>query len=1260
MALSPLLKYIYNHGSDEMIRRGKRIYSSGGASLVDNDPFIEQARFRVRNDQYQNFYTVVVQKYNNPKELSVRCQCPYNLSELCRHKVAALFQLQDLAQSGILGGEGVHYDQKHTMLRLRTVSEAMLRVFSTPDIMESARDAARSRAATLVPAAANAIEANVPDPTTGAAFRVQLRQNEERYFDTSCGCNETRVPLCYHKAVTFLQVLYQYGADYFYGLRNWDEQKSRLLSLYGYKLTDNLKGKFAFTYDQHGKPSLRVLDPSIKRLQTQAATTPAKMETKAAPPAELATPPPVAEKLRLLPALQRTPEEYPFAAWQLLKARETEAGGVGKPYAFLDLNGPVSAVDFGEKEQEWISLFRKVQTQEALRYLQRIIPFGATLLADSGAIGDKLTDEYRLALWEYLLPKYQQLLQTLKDTTDGCLLPAGAAPTDGEGVAFSDVVVQPVVSFQKDKKGAVQQKIGWRLRSYNLPEREVQLLNAALLCYQHTVYTLATPAVALLHEGWIREDFQRQISAAEWPAYLQEEVLRWPEEVQLEFAPALTVLRPAVAPRLRLYLEERENALVLRPVARYGETEIIGGKEGVVRLAEDGRVVLQERDLSAEALFLQAVQSLHSDMVRSADQPVFFVPAAAVLSDNWFFRFLEVMKEMDVEVVGLSDLRSLRLNTHKPETRLSISSGIDWFDAHLTVQYGDQQVRLPQIKKALAARQNYVRLPDGSIGLLPEAWRAKYALLLKMGEVRGTDIRLRSTHFGVIEQLLAEVDEEGLLRELTAKKEKLLAIAAEDFSRLDAPEHLQAALRPYQLTGFQWLVFLHEAGWGGILADDMGLGKTVQALAFYLFLKNQNPAATLLVVCPTTLIYNWEAEVAKFAPHLKVYIHHGPRRKASVSSISGHDIVITTYGTMRSDIKAFREVEYDLAVLDESQAIKNPQSQVAKAALLLQAKHRLALSGTPVQNNTFDLYSQMNFLNPGMLGSREFFMNEFATPIDKFGEESVKKQLRQLTYPFLLRRTKGQVAKELPPKTEIVLYCEMGPAQRKAYDAWRVVFKDQILGLIDQQGIERSQFHILQGLTRLRQICDATALAGGATEEGGKEAENHSVKLEELMRELQENTGNHKVLVFSQFIGMLTLIRRRLEAEGIPYAYFDGSSSAPERREAVRRFQEEESCRVFLISLKAGGVGLNLTAAEYVYLVDPWWNPAVEQQAIDRTHRIGQTKPVFAYRMICRDSIEEKMMQLQARKKALADELVGDDGAVLKQLTREDLVFLLG
>jgi non-specific serine/threonine protein kinase len=295
----------------------------------------------------------------------------------------------------------------------------------------------------------------------------------------------------------------------------------------------------------------------------------------------------------------------------------------------------------------------------------------------------------------------------------------------------------------------------------------------------------------------------------------------------------------------------------------------------------------------------------------------------------------------------------------------------------------------------------------------------------------------------------------------------------------------------------------------------------------------------------------------------------------------------------------------------------------------------------------------MNFLNPGMLGSREFFMSEFATPIDKFREDEVKKQLKKLTYPFLLRRTKEQVAKDLPEKTETILYCEMGNDQRRIYDAYRNSYRAQILGMIEEKGIERSQMHILQGLTKLRQICDSPAILN---EE--EKFENHSIKLDELSREITENVGDHKVLIFSQFLGMLALIRKKLEEQDISYVYFDGSSSSNQREAAITEFQNNHECRVFLISLKAGGIGLNLTAADYVYIVDPWWNPAVEQQAIDRTHRIGQTKNIFAYRLICKDTLEEKMLLLQEHKRALANELVSDDNAFLRRLTKDDIAFL--
>lgn len=346
-------------------------------------------------------------------------------------------------------------------------------------------------------------------------------------------------------------------------------------------------------------------------------------------------------------------------------------------------------------------------------------------------------------------------------------------------------------------------------------------------------------------------------------------------------------------------------------------------------------------------------------------------------------------------------------------------------------------------------------------------------------------------------------------------------------------------------------------------------------------------------------------------------------------------------------------VEFDYVILDESQAIKNPASKVTKAAGLLNAKHRLCMSGTPLQNNTFDIFAQMNFLNPGMLGTMEFFRQEFAIPIDKFGEQDRKEHLKKILYPFILRRTKEQVAKDLPEKQEMILWCEMEDEQRKIYDAYRNDFRDKILGTIQEQGIQRSQLTILQGLMKLRQICDSPAILNEQ-----EKFENHSIKLDELAREIVENIGDHKALVFSQFLGMLALIRAKLEELGIKYEYFDGSTSAPDREKAIQSFQNNDEVRVFLISLKAGGVGLNLTAADYVYIVDPWWNPAVEQQAIDRTHRIGQTKNIFAYRMICKDTIEDKIIQLQEKKRALAKDIISDDASFVKALTREDVEYL--
>ncbi len=1246
MSLPPILRYVYNHGTEEVIRRGKKIFYTSGVQMLDVDHLLEQVRFRVRNDLYQNYYTVTINKYLQPKEVTVRCQCPYNLGEICRHEVAAMFQLNDIIQSGFFENTNITYDQKHTVVRMRQITRQMLQLFSAPDSLDKADRLAASNKAVITSNKNDRIEANVPDERK--VHKVTIKQNEERYFDTSCTCSETSHPLCAHKAALFLQALKTYGPQYFQSVQNQDVLKNKLLEQYGYSLKDDLTNKFMFTYENN-KPFLRVLDPTLKKLEGKAPATAIKSPTVV----EESSATPIEEK-RLGIVFDTTSARFPYVEVLLVAggvdtADRKMVGGIDK----LELAQYVNPTRYKIDDRELLPIVRKFLPDELMKYLKKNLPFGDFMQDIDESLNTNPPVEIEEQVWEYLLPKYHKLLDRysvhpfLYIRRPGKLISSSGLET----VEFSDKPVHPQLIVEKTGDNYTV-SLEWIIMHKSVPHAAIEAFNLALM--MHDNHLCCVGSLTELQIGaTFPPDGKLVIGAAEWPKYLEEKVMVWSKHVHVHFAEELVDNVYQAKPGCRIYMQERDSILMLQPSFIYTDVEIKPGFIGDVIQPQNGIVRIMKRNEAAEQEFMELLQGLHSDMQHNKKDHFFFLPGNAVLANNWFYGFTENMRDRGVELMGFEGLKSLRINVHKPETLVSVSSGIDWFDASVELKFGDQAVSIIEVKKALAQKQNFVKLGDGSIGLLPEDWLKKYSLLLKMGETKGNKIRLKKLHFSVLDELLSDIDEDALQQELETKKEKLEHILTNDYSEINTPEHLTATLRPYQLAGFHWLIFLNEAGWGGILADDMGLGKTVQALTFFQHYKNNNPEARFLVVCPTTLMYNWENEMKKFTPKLTHIIHHGPKRNINLGEYAAFDIIITTYGTMRSDIKAFKEIQFDYVVLDESQSIKNPQSQVAKASLLLNSKNRLALSGTPVQNNTFDLYAQMNFLNPGMLGSREFFMSEFATPIDKFREDEVKQQLRRLTHPFLLRRTKEQVAKDLPEKTETILYCEMGAEQRKIYDSYRNIYRSQILGMIEERGMERSQMHILQGLTKLRQICDSPAIMN---EE--ERFHNYSVKLDELSRELTENIGEHKVLVFSQFLGMLGLIRTKLEAEGINYVYFDGSSTSREREDAIQEFQNNPECRVFLISLKAGGIGLNLTAADYVYIVDPWWNPAVEQQAIDRTHRIGQTKNIFAYRLICKDTLEEKMLQLQEHKRALAADLVSDDTAMMKRLTKDDIAFL--
>ncbi|HET6424754.1 MAG TPA: DEAD/DEAH box helicase [Planctomycetaceae bacterium] len=581
------------------------------------------------------------------------------------------------------------------------------------------------------------------------------------------------------------------------------------------------------------------------------------------------------------------------------------------------------------------------------------------------------------------------------------------------------------------------------------------------------------------------------------------------------------------------------------------------------------------------------------------------------------------------------------------EIQFQVRSGIDWFELHAEIDFEGSRIGFPELLAALARGDSTVVLDDGSLGIVPEEWLRRYGLLAGLGTTEGDHLRFSAVQAGLLDALLstqASVDFDAKFLEV---RERLANFAG--IKPVEEGKTFHGELRHYQREGLGWLHFLEDFSFGGCLADDMGLGKTIQMLAFFDERRKRRPKKVpSLVVVPKSLMFNWKQECEKFTPDLNVIEYHGLERAKLRDVFAKQDLILTTYGTLRRDILLLKDLEFDYIVLDEAQAIKNAGSQVAKAVRLLKSLHRVALSGTPIENHLGDLCSIFEFLNPGMLGRSSAFRLHAADPDDKETRRVLADGLR----PLILRRTKQSVASELPDKIEQTIYCEMGPEQQRLYNELRDHYRDSLLGIIDEQGMAKAKMHVLEALLRLRQAACHPALLQKA------QAEDASAKLDALIPQLQELIDEgHKALVFSQFTSMLAIVKQHLDKQGIVYEYLDGQTR--DRKERVERFQSDDKCGVFLVSLKAGGLGLNLTAADYVFILDPWWNPAVETQAIDRAHRVGQTRQVFAYRLICKDTVEEKIASLQQQKRELADAILEQDGTILQGLTTEDLQLLL-
>ena len=690
----------------------------------------------------------------------------------------------------------------------------------------------------------------------------------------------------------------------------------------------------------------------------------------------------------------------------------------------------------------------------------------------------------------------------------------------------------------------------------------------------------------------------------------------------------------APAPRLRITAPERSDRpardLVTEVSFQYGDAVVAAKAPGWAVVGPPPRVHV--RDAGKEGDFLDRLHRLGAKRTVLAGREAHRLPAV---------RLAPVVTTLTRE--GWHVEAEGRVYRRPGEVSLRVSSGIDWFDVETAVEFEGRTVALPRLLQALRRGESTVVLDDGSLGLLPEEWLQRLAPLARFGEAEGDRLRFRKSQVGLLDALLAS---QGAVETDAAFDKARAALRRfEGIKALAPPRGFTGQLRDYQALGLGWMAFLRDFGFGGCLADDMGLGKTVQVLAL---LEARRAAAKKpsLVVMPRSLVFNWKEEAARFTPRLKLRDHTGLDRAREAAGFVDCDVVLTTYGTLRRDAALLRDVAFDYVILDEAQAIKNRTTEAAKAARLLRADHRLALSGTPVENHLGELQSLFEFLNPGLLGHVPLGRGD-----SELGEEERAVLARGIA-PFVLRRTKEHVAKDLPPKTEQTLWCDLEPEQKALCDELRDHYRSALLGRVEKDGLARSKMHVLEALLRLRQAACHPGLVDP------KRADGPSAKLDTLVPRLAEIVEEgHKALVFSQFTSFLALLRPRLEEAGLVHESLDGKTR--DRAARVKRFESDASCGLFLVSLKAGGLGLNLTAAEYVFLLDPWWNPAVEAQAVDRTHRIGQTRPVFAYRLVARGTVEEKVLELQATKRALADAIVRADEGVLRGLRREDLELLL-
>lgn len=1053
-------------------------------------------------------------------------------------------------------------------------------------------------------------------------FPVVMVQQDAHSVKLSCRCDTPKHKLCEHQAQVLYNILHREDLSVFFNEHLRRQKLARVAVDYGLEKEADLERLFVLDY-QEGviqiKPKMNALQPFNKEAKAQLETLLLPKPTPKIPTQ------PDQGKMILVLGKHRY---YGHLTIDLFEAESTKSGKIKNPLRNVNLG----------------NLLFKTNDPDELRFYGGLSAFQQNYNNEE--------NQAEIEALTAIIKNPLKLSVYLQDETQSTIQ---ASTIHKVNAQVLDVDLKLTVN-QRDDFYEITGRLNIEGKSYELDN--LVLVHQYFIKLKDQLYLIAR-ADFLRVIGYFKKQSNRLIlHQSKYPEFQKTILIQLEGSIHVDYS----YLKPASQSQLEekgfdleneqlLYLSESEDYIHLTPVMRYGNLEIpVLSKRKIQAQDRLGNIFTLHRDEKAELQFIGTILRQHPYFYDQETNDSYYLHRKRFLEEAWFLDAFETWRSKGIHILGFNKLKNNKLSEFKANINIEVLSGTDWFETKVKVKFGKQQVALKHLHKSIRNKSKFVTLDDGTQGILPHEWIGKFADYFNAGEVVDEAILTPKIKFATLNDLYEDALLDGEVKnELKLYQQKFEGSG--QIQDIEVSKDLKTTLRPYQKEGLNWLNFLDDFNFGACLADDMGLGKTIQVLAFILSQRTKVGLNTNLVVVPASLIFNWQAEVKKFAPSIKVRTIYGNERSKTTDEFDHYEIILTSYGTLLSDIRFLKDYRFNYIFLDESQHIKNPESQRYKAVRMLQSRNKVVMTGTPIENNTFDLYGQLSFACPGLFGSKQQFSDLYSTPIDQFKDSRRAEELQRKIRPFIMRRTKAEVAKELPDKTEIILYCEMGIEQREVYEANKKEIQDFILGKTEDE-LPKSSMHVLKSITVLRQICNSAALLAD-----GKSYLQASSKIETLIEQIQSKAKHHKILVFSQFVTMLDLIKKQLESKGIRYEYLTGQTR--NREKAVQSFQENPDIPVFLISLKAGGTGLNLTQADYVYLVDPWWNPAVENQAIDRAYRIGQQKNVMAVRLICPDTIEEKIMKLQETKKDLVKNLIQTDGGFFKALSKQELLGLL-